>query len=538
MFSSAFTAVGVTPTLGALLILYVACVGVQGLFQRWSAELGQRLHRDVVAAVRERAYRAIVGMTWTGFTRTRQSDHMQILTHDVERVGAAAHVLVDLLVMALTAAVYVALAVRISPAMTALVALCGAALAALTRAPIARARRDGQRFTAVTSRLYAAIAEHLSALKLVRSFGREQRHADAFAAISSELGDAELEAARTQARLRSHLLLASSVVLAAVVYTAHALLRVPAASLLLLLFLFGRLIPRLTGMSEKVQLLATLLPAYDAVRNAERQCLVAAERQIDGGALVEFSRQIAIEHISFAYRDDADAPALLDVSLVLAAGATTAIVGSSGSGKSTLADVLMGLIEPERGRILIDGVPLDRGMLTSWRAHIGYVPQEAFLLHDTVRANLMWARPDATEAQLWHALELAAADVFVRNLPEGLDTMMGDRGVLVSGGERQRLSLARALVREPKILILDEATSALDSENDARIRQALDRLHRQMTIVLITHRLATTRDADTIHVMEHGRIVESGTWSSLMTRSTSRFRILCEAQEVDVAVIR
>jgi ATP-binding cassette subfamily C protein len=195
------------------------------------------------------------------------------------------------------------------------------------------------------------------------------------------------------------------------------------------------------------------------------------------------------------------------------------------------------LIEPAQGRILVDGKPLERGMLGDWRARIGYVPQDTFLLHDSVRANLRWARPDATEAQLWRALELAAADTFVRNLPEGLDTVVGDRGVLVSGGERQRLSLARALVRSPKILILDEATSALDSENEDRIRQAIDRLHHQMTIVVITHRLATTRAADVIHVLEDGRLVESGTWQALMGRSSSRFRILCETQEVHAPVL-
>ena len=154
------------------------------------------------------------------------------------------------------------------------------------------------------------------------------------------------------------------------------------------------------------------------------------------------------------------------------------------------------------------------------------MPQETLLFHDSVRANLLWANPGATEDDIWRALASAAADDFVRALPNGLETVLGDRGVLVSGGERQRLSLARALLRRPRILILDEATSSLDSENERRIQDAIDRLHEQITIVVITHRLSTIRNADWIHVLDHGRIVESGTWNSLLVSREGRFRAL------------
>ena len=181
--------------------------------------------------------------------------------------------------------------------------------------------------------------------------------------------------------------------------------------------------------------------------------------------------------------------------------------------------------------------PLTADALRSWRRQIGYVPQETLLFHDSVRANLLWANPGATEEDIWRALASAAADDFVRALPNGLETVLGDRGVLVSGGERQRLSLARALLRRPRILILDEATSSLDSENERRIQDAIDRLHEQITIVVITHRLSTIRNADRIHVLDHGRIVESGTWNSLLASPDGRFRALCAAQGVDLDAV-
>jgi ATP-binding cassette subfamily C protein len=161
------------------------------------------------------------------------------------------------------------------------------------------------------------------------------------------------------------------------------------------------------------------------------------------------------------------------------------------------------------------------------------VPQETFLFHDTVRANLLWTRPQASDEELWQILRLAAADQFVAELPDSLDTVVGDRGVRLSGGERQRLALARALLRHPSLLLLDEATSALDNENERRIQQALDELHGELSIVVIAHRLSTIRHADQIVVIDNGRVVESGSWDELVARQDGRLRALLKAKTID-----
>ena len=193
----------------------------------------------------------------------------------------------------------------------------------------------------------------------------------------------------------------------------------------------------------------------------------------------------------------------------------------------------MGLISPNEGSILIDGEKFGPERMRAWREQIGYVPQDTFLFNDTVKSNLLWASPDAKEDKINQTLRLAAAEEFVNSLPKGLDSILGDRGVLVSGGERQRIALARALLRKPSLLILDEATSSLDSENEKRIQNAIEKLHGQMTILVISHRLSTIRGADIIHVVEEGRLVESGTWDELISKENGRFHAFCKAQGIE-----
>jgi ATP-binding cassette subfamily C protein len=304
------------------------------------------------------------------------------------------------------------------------------------------------------------------------------------------------------------------------------------AEVLLLLFLFARVMPRLTSLYGGVHGLLGLLPSFRAVMDLQARCDAAREPAPAADAPVRLTRHVRCEGVSFGYPARTSL-AIADLDVTIDAGSTTAIVGVSGAGKSTLADLLLGLLRPSSGRVLIDDVALDPSRLSAWREQIGYVAQDTFLFHDTVRANMRWACPDATDADILDAFRQAAADRFVAALPQGLDTVLGDRGMRLSGGERQRLALARALLRKPSLLILDEATSALDSDNERLVLQSIQALHGRVAIVLISHRLSTLRGADTVYVLDGGRVVEAGSWQGLLARADSRLASLVRAQEID-----
>jgi ATP-binding cassette, subfamily C, bacterial len=534
LLSAGFASVGLQPTLGLVLAIYVVIIAAQSALQWRQWVLNAALQEDIVTALRLRVHRAIARAEWTFVARSRGSDFSHLLTDEIDRVGSATFHLVDLVVLAATALVYVALAARVAPPVTALVLVCGGALALVMRGRLVHARAVGQRLSASRTRLYAVVSEQLAGMKLARSYGMQQRSDEEFARVSTDLSGVSIDAAHALARLRRLMAIASAALLAVIVYVAYAVLAVPTAQLFLLLFLFARLVPRLTGLYERTQALATTLPAFASVMETERLCLAATAPQVEQLRDVDFTDCIALERVSFTYASDGRSRAANDVDLRINAGETTAIVGPSGAGKSTVADLIMGLVTPDSGRIAIDGRPLTANRVEAWREQIGYVAQDPFLFHASVRANLLWARPHATEPEIWRALRLAAAEDFVRALPQGLDTVLGDRGTLISGGERQRLSLARAIIRRPFFLILDEATSSLDSENEKRIERAIEDLHHTTTMLVITHRLSTIRNADVIHVMEEGRIVESGSWDVLASRLGGRFRQLCAAQGVEV----
>lgn len=243
-----------------------------------------------------------------------------------------------------------------------------------------------------------------------------------------------------------------------------------------------------------------------------------------GEALPErISGHVRFDRVSFSYQDQ---PTLNGVSIEAPPGQTIALVGSTGAGKTTVLSLLARFYEATSGEITIDGVPIRNLAKSSLRDRMAYVTQEPFLFNGTVRENLLLSKRDATDAELWTALEAAHAEGFVRNLPEQLDTNVGERGVKLSGGEKQRLSIARALLKNAPILLLDEATASVDSETERQIQDALDHLMEDRTAFVIAHRLSTIQNADRIYVLEKGVVIEEGTHAALLARG-GKYAELC-----------
>jgi ATP-binding cassette subfamily C protein len=531
--SSIFATIRMQPTLIAVLGLYILIVVIHSLLKRWENSVSLTLQYEFVVTLRQRLYRAIANTNWLFFVRHRSSDFTHALTIEMERVGAATYYILNLLATAIVAITYVLFALKLSAVTTGLVFLCGGALVLLLKGKIKIAHVTGEGLSEAMSSLYAAVSEHLSGMKIAKSYGVEDRHADIFGKLTEQVRSMYTRTVENQAEVNYWFNIGSVIILSLILYISFEVLSMPTAGVLLLLFLFARIMPKFSSIQQSFQSIINLLPSFTNIMEMQQRCEKAAEPKTDRMEKFNLQHGIRFEGVTFSYDDQGSTPVIRNLDFVIKAGETTAIVGPSGAGKSTIADLLMGLIVPGQGLILIDGIELSPQRMKAWRDQIGYVPQDTFLFHDTLRSNLLWAKPDAKEQEINQALRFAAAEEFVSGLSKGSDTILGDRGVLVSGGERQRLALARALLRKPSLLILDEATSSLDSENEKRIQNAVEKLHGKMTILVISHRLSTIRGADVIHVIEEGNLIESGTWDELISKENGRFSALCRAQGVE-----
>ena len=500
--SSVFAAVGVHPTLVSVLIAYVLIISARGLLQRLQVNISSSLHYEFVAVLRQRLYRSIANTNWLFFVRSRPSEFTHVLTSEMDRVGTATYHLLRLFATAIVAAVYMVFSLGLSPAMTGLVVVCAGGLGLILKSKLRISHETGKEVSQTMRSLYAAIAAHLGGMKVAKSYGAEDRHVEAFERLTRQTYQMHLHAIQNQAGVRHWFEIGSVVTLSVILYISIEVLAMPTAQALLLLFLFARLMPRFSEIEQSYHHFIHLMPGFTSVMEMQKRCDSAAELPPQTVKHLELRKTIQLDAVSFGY-DGAEV--LHDFDMTLHFGERVVLVGPSGAGKSTIADLIMGLIVPDKGHVLVDGVPLGPDTVKSWRDHIGYVSQDTFLFHDTIRANILFARPESTEEDIHKALKLAAAEEFVSRLPRGIDTVVGDRGMRLSGGERQRLALARALIRRPSLLILDEATSFLDSENETRILETIEQLRGKMTVLIISHRLSTRRGADIIYDLEDGQ---------------------------------
>jgi len=525
---------GLTPgqAVGRLVVLLVVGLVLKNTMSYASTQLSVRTQEGLVRDLRTRLFGHLLTLELGFFQRTRAGQLISGIITEVDQTKTAISASLlsffqNLVVVAVTLFILSQISLRLTLLTLAFVPFLLLGLQSLLRRLRAHARARAHERGEIT----ATVSERLGAIRLIRSYGEEARETAHFGGQADRYRKRVIRTQRFSSLTSPVTEVFSGFLVILIIWagTKPALvgLAAPLAPEAIIVFLMAAL--KLTSPLKTI----ASFPATMAVTmaSAERvfEFLDQPSTEVDrpGDEVARFDREIAFDRVSFRY-GDGDL-VLRDVSFSLGKGRIVALVGPSGAGKTTIADLVPRFHDPTMGQVLMDGVPLTRIGRRSLRALMGVVSQDTVLLNDTVRGNIAYGSPGATAQQVEAAAEAANAAAFIAELPQGYDTMLGERGTRLSGGQRQRIAIARALLRDPPILILDEATSALDTESERLVQQAIERLMRERTVLVIAHRLATVRDADEIVVLDAGRVVQRGSHEELL-RAGGLYRRLYDLQ--------
>lgn len=502
-------------TLGIILAIIVAIFIIQGLFRLLQMHLQMRMLTDYESSLIHDLFGGFLSSSWSFFLRNKIGQLMNVLSQETSRATSAFQFSYQFVASFLVAIFYIVIAFFISWPIT----LGGIVLSALASLLLKRLMRQAEKYGVETSeannQLQAYAFDKLSAAKMLKASATGQRALEGMSSIIKQKVRLRYLSIMNATAIRSFYEPLVMAILALIGYFAVTWWGSQVALILVFVFIFYRLVPHFSTMQAAYQQVLIFMPGLEEVDKLKRQIKSLPDT---GGNIkfVSLREGIVFDKVSFAY--DGQSFVLKDIDMRIIRGESVAIVGESGVGKTTLVDLLLGLLTPTKGQILIDGIPITDYDLTSWRKAIGYMSQDIFLFHDTVEANLKWTAPDTPDETVKAAANVAYASEFLNEMPEGYSTVIGDRGVKLSVGQRQRLALARTVIQHPEIVVLDEATSSLDSESEAMIQQAINKTWTGKTVITIAHRLSTVRDTDRIYVLENGGIAESGTWAELVAR--------------------
>lgn len=457
-----------------------------------------RLQIGFVEATRNGAIRTLAGAPWSAVAALHHARVTNLMSADIQRIAASAQFLVQggvaLAMLAIQTALAIALAPLLAGGVALLLGIAGVAALALGR----HSRDLGGRLVQASLSLMQSTTGFLGGLKAAVAENGQARFVAEFARAQADMSRHQLDFVHRQARGRTVFALGAALAGAVIVLIGVGTGIAPSVLITLIL-----VFTRMSGPAQTIQ--AALqnfffgLPSFAAVRRLERE-LGGARAAVP--AVEPPAGDIVLSGAGFAHPGGGG---VRDIDLTIAEGNFVGIAGASGAGKTSLVDLLAGLVSPRTGTVAVGGTVLDEATRAGWRERVGYVPQDGFLFHDTVRRNLTW-NGDADDAAIARVLAITGADPVVAGLEQGLDTIIGERGARLSGGERQRIAIARALLRDPRLLILDEATSAIDAPSEALLLDALTALSPRPTIVIVAHRAESLARCDRALRIVNGRL--------------------------------
>ncbi|UAL50254.1 ABC transporter ATP-binding protein [Metabacillus dongyingensis] len=517
-----------------ILLIFVLIVILQNFLHRHITIQNIKIQHGFFRHLRVNTYHSLLHANWAFFIKNRKSDLINLLTTEVARSSAGTHSLLQFLAFLIFTVIQIGLAFFLSPSITFFLLLCGALIVFLNRKFLKMSLALGKKNYSLGKEYLAGITDQMNGIKDIKSNTLEKSKMNWFLTVTKGMQDEQIEYTTLRTMSQLYYKVASSILIAVFIYIAVNMFHAQAGELMLIIVIFSRLWPRVAGIQSSLEQIATMLPSFHAVKNLQNESRIAVEfKEFENLSIspIQIKKEIECKNVYFRYSQNSDSYALEGINVVIPSNKMTAFVGKSGAGKSTLIDILMGLNLPEKGQVLIDGTLLTSENLLSMRKAVSYVPQDPFLFNASIKENLLMVESEATDEEIWKALEFSSAAEFVKKLPKGLDTLVGDRGIRLSGGERQRIVLARAILRKPSILVLDEATSALDTENEANIQKALERLKGSITIIVIAHRLSTIRNADQVIVLEQGNVIQKGEFGQLAKDKKNLFGKLLNNQK-------
>jgi ABC-type multidrug transport system fused ATPase/permease subunit len=510
---------GIVPGFWIFGLIFVGANLIKGLFDVAIRYAILRIKYDVQRGLFADAINSFFRARWAFFSQSDQGKLLNTFNKELGNIGDTLGQLATQLARAVQLCIYLAVPLWLSPEMT----FTAIGTAILLGSPLLLLQqisyRFGQKNIESANILIGTINETLSAARLIIGFGRQKK---------SQVQSLKAFDQHVHATLRSQTLdralpaiyqpigILSAVIALGVAHQQGENLAEMAALIWSLL----RMLPILGELMSSAVAIKNFLPSYEQLVSLHTQ----AEKwvEIEGADVFKsLKNEIKLKNVNFTYPGRQQT--LHDIDVTIKKGQMTAFIGESGSGKSTITDLVLGLQVPDSGLVLLDDVPLGHWNQNSFRERVGYVPQEPLLFHLSIRENLLWSCPQASELDLWAACDMANVSEFIKELPHGIDTIVGERGVRLSGGQRQRVALARALIRKPELLILDEATSALDSESERLIQAAIDKIAKKTTVIIIAHRLSTIANADYIYVISQGRVVEEGEYGNLSCNLTATY---------------